>query len=219
MNAATDTDRAPVRKAAATRARNGARSATGGMLDRALEGGRLARGAAGAGESDGLRGGGTLDPGSRAGRALRLAGWVVAPDHPAALTPDRVHALMVADGKVGAGAKVDDAIDEYVRLARVAQTEASATADVRAERAEAAHYREQEADDRAAERERAAVRAELLAWCDRLLYGPKRDYACDLVAAWETGGPEPIQPVGVWARKARSRYDVVVRQAARTVAA
>lgn len=213
MNAATDTRRAPVRKAAATRARNGARSATGGMLDRALEGGRLARGAAGGGESDGLRGGGTLDPGSRAGRALRLAGWVVAPDHPAALTPDRVHALMVTAGLIGAGAKVDDAIDEYVRLARVAQTEASATADTRAERAEAAHYRELEAD------ERAAVRAELLAWCDRLLYGPKRDYACDLVAAWETGGPEPIQPVGVWARKARNRYDVVVRQAARTVAA
>lgn len=208
----------------ATRARTGARSDVAGMLDQALMGGRLARGRTG-GESDGMRAGGTLDPDSRAGRRLRLAGWIVGPDHPAAMSPDQVAEAMRAAGLIGHGAGVDDAVDEYARLALVAERQGSATAQRAQDRAEQAWWSEREAEAAAqplerahtvhTDDERARVRDALYAWCERLVHGPKRDYAWDLVAAWD-GGPEAVDPGTAWAPKTRARMAWIIRTAARS---
>lgn len=198
------------RAASATRAHNGARSAIGGMLDQHLHGGRLTVTAGG--ESDQLRGGGDLDPHRGAGRRLRLAGWIVGPDHPAAMTPDIVHALMTDAGLVPGSASVCDAVAEYGRLALASLTEQSDAAADRDARAEAAWW----ADREAHEADRDRMRADLHAWLDRLLHGPKREYAADLVAWWEVPSlGEPTAPPDAWAVKARRTFDRITAGGAR----
>lgn len=187
----------------------GARSATAAMIDTALEGGRLAR--SDGGEADQLRDGGALDPNGRTGRRLRLTGWVVGPDAPEALTADQVHALMVAAGLVPGGATIDTAVEEYVRLAVVADAETSRAADTAAAAAEAAHWLEAEAEHAAAQAARDQVRAALASWLLRIVHPPKWEYAAALVDAWENGTPPPADPApDSWGPKTRDRFAWIV---------
>lgn len=186
----------------------GAASPTAAMLDRACEGGRLAR--TDGGEADGMRAGGPLDPDSAAGRRVRLAGWIVTPDHPAALGADQVADLLRAAGIIPGSASTDDAVEAYARLALVADREASATAEREDLAREAAWWADREQLEAEQTFERDATRERLGAWLARLVCPAKFEYAAALVASWEAGTPRPDAPAAAWAPKCSAKFDRII---------
>lgn len=118
-----------------------ANDSTFGMLDQALSGGRLMRGRTG-GESDSMKGGGVLDPGSKTGRRLRMQGWVVGEGSQRGFTPDQLHGRLREAGLIPHGASVDEAVETYTKLAKHADQEGSKAHATRMAKAEAAHAAE-----------------------------------------------------------------------------